>query len=239
MKRTQEASSPFIRGFKDGIPILLGYLAVSFSFGILARKTGLSVGEAALMSAMNLTSAGQFAALEIIAGAGSLMEMALCQLIINLRYCLMSCALSQKLEEKATFLQRCAVAFGNTDEIFALNCAYPGRVPPAYAYGQICAALPGWVMGTVLGAVAGGILPPLLLNALGIMLYGMFIAIVMPPAREDRAVRIAVLMAAGASLVFHIVPFLDQISSGIRVILLTVLISAVAAWLFPVKEDAE
>ena len=238
MKRMTKADSPLARGFRDGIPIFLGYLAVSFSFGLLARKTGLSIGQSALMSALNLTSAGQFSALEIIAEAGSLLEMAVCQLIINLRYCLMSCALSQRLDPRATLLQRCAVAFGNTDEIFALNCAYSGMVPPAYAYGQILAALPGWVLGTVLGAAAGSILPPLLLNALSVMLYGMFIAIVMPPARENKAVRFAVLAAAGLSLLFSLAPILKTIGSGMRVILLTVLISALAAWRFPVKEDA-
>lgn len=226
----------FVQGFQDGIPIFLGYLAVSFSLGIQARRIGISVGEAALMSALNLTSAGEFAALDIIAASGSLLQMALCQLIINLRYCLMSTALSQKLEKGTTLGQRCLVAFGVTDEIFGLSIVYRGALPPQYCWGQLAAAMPGWVAGTVLGAVAGGLLPQILLNALGILLYGMFVAIVLPPARKERPVCIAVLLAAALSVLFSVLPGLKTIDSGMRVIILTVAVSALAAALFPMKE---
>ena len=227
----------FFQGVRDGFPIFLGYLAVSFSLGIQARKIGLTVAESALMSALNLTSAGEFAALEIIAAAGSLTQMALCQLIINLRYCLMSCALSQKLDEKTTFLQRCAVACGVTDEIFGLSVVYPGVLPPEYCWGQLAVSLPGWVLGTVLGAVAGGLLPQLFLNALGILLYGMFIAIVMPPVRQEKPVRLSVLLATALSVLFSLLPGLKTVESGTRVIILTVAVSALAALLFPVKRN--
>lgn len=228
----------FLQGVRDGVPIFLGYLAVSFSFGILARKTGLSVGASALMSALNLTSAGQFAALEIIAASGSLLQMALCQFIINLRYCLMSCAISQKLDERATLPQRCLVAFGVTDEIFGLSVVYRGVLPPQYCWGQLAIALPGWVAGTVLGAVAGGLLPKVLLNAMGILLYGMFIAIVLPPAKRERPVCLAVLAAAALSVAFSLLPGLREMDSGIRIIVLTVAVSALAAVIAPVKENA-
>ena len=227
----------FFQGVRDGFPIFLGYLAVSFSLGIQARKIGLTVAESALMSALNLTSAGEFAALEIIAAAGGLTQLAMCQLIINLRYCLMSCALSQKLNEKTALWQRCLVAYGVTDEIFGLSVAYPGVLPPEYCWGQLAISLPGWVLGTVLGVVAGGLLPQLLLNALGILLYGMFIAIVMPPVRQEKPVRLSVLLAAALSVLFSLLPMLKNVESGARVIILTVLVSALAALLFPVEED--
>lgn len=228
--------STYIKGMRDGIPIMLGYLAVSFSFGILARKSGLATGEAVLMSALNVTSAGQFAALDIIANGDSYLVLALSQLVINLRYSLMSCSLSQKLPH-ATLLQRCAIGFGNTDEVFALSAAYQGETPPEYCYGLISSAVPGWVLGTLLGAVAGGILPQRVLNALGVMLYGMFVAIVLPPCKGQKKLLGVVIASALMSVAFSLLPILKEISASFRVIILTVGISALAAWLFPVKEE--
>ena len=228
----------FRQGMKDGIPIALGYLAVSFSFGILAVKAGLSAGQAVLMSALNVTSAGQFASLSIIAASGSYVELALSQLIINLRYCLMSFSLSQKFDPKGRPVHRYLAAFGNTDEIFALSSAAEGYVSPWYIYGMMAVAIPGWLLGTALGAVAGNILPVRVLSALGVALYAMFCAIIVPPAKENKILAGIILFSMLSSLAFAVLPLLRDISSGTRVILLTVGIAALAAALFPRKEDA-
>lgn len=224
-------------GLRDGIPVGLGYVAVSFSFGILASKAGLTVWQAVLMSLLNLTSAGQFASLSVITVCGSYLELALSQLIINLRYSLMSCSLSQKIDQKAPFYHRFLVAFGNTDEVFGLSSSVEGALSPFYSYGLMGMAIPGWTIGTLLGAIAGDILPARVLSALGVALYGMFCAIIIPPAKEDKLLRLLILIAMGFSLIFAVTPWLKEISSGMRVIILTVGISALAAWKFPVKEE--
>ncbi len=228
----------FRRGMKEGIPICLGYLAVSFSFGILALKSGLTLIQAVLMSFLNLTSAGQFASLSVIAAAGSYFELALSQLVINLRYCLMSCSLSQKIDPEAPLVHRFFVAFGNTDEVFALSSSQRGFVSPWYCYGVILVSLAGWTGGTLLGAAAGSILPARVLSALGVMLYGMFIAIIVPPATESKVLRTLILCAMALSALFTYAPLLREISAGIRIIILTVAVAAGAAALFPVKEEA-
>ncbi len=227
----------FLKGARDGIPMMLGYLAVSFSFGILAVKAGLTEGQSILMSALNLTSAGQFASLSIIAASGGYVELALSQFIINLRYALMSFSLSQKFDGKAHWLHRCAAAFGNTDEIFALASAVKGEVSPWYIYGMMAVAVPGWVTGTALGAIAGNVLPLRVLSALGVALYAMFCAIIIPPARKNRVLAVIILCAMGASVFFTFAPLLRDISSGTRVIILTVAIAAIAALARPVKEE--
>ena len=227
----------FAAGFRDGIPICLGYFAVSFAFGIQASGIGLSVLEASLLSAANVTSAGQFAALSIIAAGASFIELAFTQLIINMRYFLMSCALSQRLSPKMNPLHRFGIAYGVTDEIFAVSVSHSAPLPPAYSYGLIAAAIPGWVLGTLFGAAAGNILPNVLTNALGLALYGMFIAIVVPPAKENRVVAGVALLAMALSTLFTFAPVLKEISSGFRIILVTVAVSALAAFFFPVSED--
>ena len=229
----------FRRGLKDGIPIGLGYLAVSFSFGIMALKSGLTVFQAVLMSLLNLTSAGQFASLSIISACGGYLELALSQLIINLRYCLMSCSLSQKIDPEAPFYHRFFVSYGNTDEVFALSSAVKGYVSPVYSYGVILVAVFGWTSGTFLGAVAGSILPVRILSALGVALYAMFIAIIIPPAKESKTLRVLILTAMAVSALFAYAPAVKEISNGIRVILLTVAIAGAAAWLAPVKEEIQ
>ncbi|MDO5325178.1 MAG: AzlC family ABC transporter permease [Clostridia bacterium] len=229
----------WVRGCRDGIPIALGYLAVSFSFGILALRAGLTVGQAAMISLFNVTSAGQFAALSIISSGGSYVELALSQLVINLRYCLMSASLSQKVDRKAPFFHRFFMAYGVTDEIFALSASTEGPLSPFYTYGQMSVAIPGWTLGTVLGAVAGNLLPERVLSALGVALYAMFCAIIIPPAKKSRVLLIVILCAMGASVLFAVLPLLKDISSGTRVIILTVAIAAVAARLKPVEEDAQ
>ena len=226
------------KGFVDGVPIMLGYLAVSFSFGILARKAGLTTFQAVLMSALNLTSAGQFASLDIIVLSGSYIELALSQLVINLRYCLMSCSLSQKIDPQAKGFHRYLMAYGNTDEVFALSASVKGALSPFYTYGLMSAAIPGWILGTLMGAVAGNVLPERVLSALGVALYAMFCALIVPSAKENRVLRWVIIAAMAASCLFTFAPVLKAISSGMRVIILTVVIAAAAAYFAPVKEEA-
>ncbi len=236
--RTTNAWTQFTKGCHDGIPIGLGYLAVSFSFGIKALLEHLTIGQAVLMSGLNLTSAGQFASLSVIASAGSYLEMALSQLIINLRYCLMSASLSQKVDPSAPFFHRFIMAFGTTDEIFALSSAVQGPLSPFYTYGQMAVAIPGWTIGTLLGAIAGNILPARVLVALSVALYAMFCAIIVPPARKSPVLTWVIVLSMAISAVFSFAPYLREISAGMRVIILTVGISAAAALIRPVKEDA-
>lgn len=230
----------FKKGFKNGIPIFLGYLAVSFTFGIAARSGGLSSLEAILISATNLTSAGQFAALGVIAAGSGYIEMALTQLVINLRYCLMSSSLSQRFDPKMKSYHRYLISFGVTDEIFGVSSAYAyENVPPAYCYGLIAASWPGWVGGTALGCLSGDILPASILSALGVALYGMFIAIIIPPTKSNKVLLGIVVISMLSSLGFEIIPVLKEISSGFRVIILTLVIAGVAAYFFPIKEQEE
>ena len=228
----------FKRGFKNGIPIFLGYVAVSFTFGIAARKSGLSSLETILISATNLTSAGQFAGLDVITASSGYVAMILTQLVINLRYCLMSSSLSQRFDTNMKSYHRYLISFGVTDEVFGVSSAYVHKnVPPAYCYGLICAAWPGWVGGTALGCISGELLPPSVLSALGVALYGMFIAIIVPPAKHNKVLLGLVLVSMLLSLGFAVTPLLKEIPSGYRVIILTIIIASVAAYFFPVKED--
>ena len=228
----------FAAGVKDGIPICLGYLAVSFTFGIMAKNANLSVWEAVLISATNVTSAGQFAGLSLITAGASYLEMAFTQLIINLRYCLMSCALSQKLSQDTPFFHRFFISYGVTDEIFGISVSLKDKLHPFYSYGAISVAVPGWVMGTFLGIVSGNILPERVISALSVALYGMFIAIIIPPSRGNKVIGGIVAISMAASLIFSIAPVLCQISSGFRIIILTIVIAGVAAALFPVTDDS-
>lgn len=227
----------FKKGIKDGIPIFLGYLAVSFTFGIAAKNAGISVGEAVIISATNVTSAGQFAALDIIANSASYIEMAITQFIINLRYSLMSSALSQKISHKMPFLHRFVMAFGVTDEIFALSANVDGKLSPFYSYGMMSVAIPGWTLGTLLGVISGNLLPQRVLSALSVALYGMFIAIVVPPTRKSKVLAGIVSVSMLLSFAFVKLPFLREVSSGFRIIILTIIIAGVASFLFPIKEN--
>ena len=176
----------FKQGITDGIPIALGYLAVSFTFGMMAVQGGLTIWQAVLISLTNLTSAGQFAGLDIIIAGGSLWEMALTQLIINLRYCLMSFSLSQKLRRDEPWGHRYGVAFGVTDEIFGVSASKPGKVSAFYNYGVMSVAIPGWTFGTLLGAVSGSLLPDFIMSALSVAIYGMFLAVIIPLPRKTK-----------------------------------------------------
>ena len=231
----------YIRGIRDGIPIALGYLAVSFSLGIAAGNMGMKAFSAALMSFTNVTSAGEFAGLSLMAAGAAYMEMAGTQFIINLRYCLMSCALSQKLSPKMPFFHRFLMAYGITDEIFgiAIGAGAGQALSPYYVYGAISVAVPGWTLGTWLGVVSGNILPARVLSALNVALYGMFIAVVVPPARKDKILAGMIAVSMGASLFFTYRPGTGSLSSGMRIILLTVLIAGAGAVLFPIHEEGE
>lgn len=230
-------SEAFKRGVKDGIPIGLGYLAVSFTFGMMAVSGGLSIWQAVLISLTNLTSAGQFAGLDIIIMGGSYWEMALTQLIINLRYCLMSFSLAQKLRRDVPWTHRYAVAFGVTDEIFGVSASQPGKVSPYYNYGAMSMAIPGWVLGTLAGAISGSLLPDFVISALSVAIYGMFLAIIIPPAKTNKAVLGVVIGAMAVSSLFAVVPVLKNISYGFVIIITTVLVAGTAAILCPVKEE--
>lgn len=236
---TTNQKESFRQGVKDGIPIGLGYFAVSFTFGIMAVSGGLSVWQAALISLTNLTSAGQFAGLGIIVSAGSYIEMILTQLVINLRYCLMSFSLSQKLRRDEPWAHRYLVAYGVTDEIFGVSAGQPDKVSAFYNYGAISVAVPGWVLGTTMGAISGNVLPAFIVSALSVALYGMFLAIVIPPAKREKAVLGVVLAAMAVSTLFAVVPLLQKVSSGFVIIITTVLVAGVAAWLAPVHEAGE
>lgn len=229
----------FRKGIQAGIPIGLGYFAVSFTFGMMSVAGGLTPWEAVLISLTNLTSAGQFAGLDIIISSGSYIEMILAQLIINLRYILMSFSLSQKLDRSEPWAHRYAVAFGVTDEIFGVSASQPGKVSAFFNYGAMCVAIPGWTLGTLVGAVLGTLLPAQYMSALSVAIYGMFLAVFIPPAKHNRAVLMAVIGAMAVSSAFAVVPLLKQVSSGFVIIITTVLVSAAAAWLAPIKEEKE
>ena len=222
---------------KAGIPIALGYFAVSFTFGMMAVQSGLTVFQATLISLTNLTSAGQFASLAIITAGGSLLELALNQFIINLRYLLMGFSLSQKLDRNYPFFHKFFVAFGITDEIYGVAASRPGKNSPWYHYGAMALAIPGWTLGTLVGAAAGQILPQIVMSALSVAIYGMFLAIIIPPAKKNHFLIFVILSAMALGAVFRYVPGLNKISSGFVVIIITVLVSAVAAILRPIKEE--
>ncbi len=228
----------FRQGIRHGIPIALGYLSVSFAFGMKAVGDGLTVVQAVLISMTNLTSAGQIAALPLMTGGASLAEMALTQLTINLRYALMSLSLGRKLDGSMGTLQRLVFSFANTDEIFAVASSQPGKVGKSYLYGLMLTPWIGWSLGTLLGGAAGTLLPAFVRSALGIAIYGMFLAIILPPARKSRPVRFVVLSAVVLSLCFHYIPGLNTVSPGFVIIICGVTAAALGAWRFPAEEDA-
>lgn len=232
----------FGQGLRDGLPIGLGYLSVSFGFGLSVVAAGLPALLALIISMTNETSAGQLAGLSIIVASGPLLEMALTQLVINLRYSLMAISLSQRLDQSFTTPWRLLLSFSITDEIFAVASTKRERVGVRYFSGLSTAPYIGWTLGTLLGALAGTLLPDIVRNALGLILYGMFISIIIPPARRERGVLFAVCLAVGLSCILYYVPLFDAISGGFALIISSVIAAALAAYLFPVAttcEDAE
>lgn len=223
-------------GVRRGLPVGLGYFSVSFGFGAMAVSKGLTVFQAAAISASNYTSAGQFAGVSSIVEQSGLWVVILTQLIINSRYALMSLALSQRLGQKVGLLPRFLLAFSNTDEVFALAMAREHALTVPFMYGLGLLPFIGWVGGTLLGALAGAVLPISVRTALGVMLYGMFIAIVIPPAKKEKSVAVAALVALVLSSLFAWVPALQKAPKGTPIVICTVVAAAVCAWLFPVEE---
>ena len=226
-------------GIRTGIPVGLGYFSVSFGFGAMAVAQGISALNATLISATNLTSAGQFAGLTLIVAMGTLLEMIVTQLVINSRYSLMSIALAQRMGERIGFFPRLLIAFFNTDEIFALAMARPKALTVPFLLGLGTLPILGWTGGTLMGALAGSVLPQDIRAALGVMLYGMFIAIVVPPARQEKPVFITLVLALILSCLFAWVPVLQTVSAGIAIVICTVAAAAIAAALFPIAEEQE
>ncbi len=229
----------FFEGFQDGIPIGLGYLSVSFTFGMMAVTAGMPVWAAIAISMTNLTSAGQFAGLSMITAAAGYLEMALAQLIINLRYALMSISLSQRLEKGVATPARMGISFGITDEVFAVASTKEYKVDGRYMGGLILMPYLGWTLGTVMGAVAGELLPTSVQSALGIAIYGMFLAIVVPPAKKSLPVFVVLLLAVTLSCLFRFVPALQGVSEGFVIIICAGLAALCGAILFPEKEEAQ
>ncbi len=225
------------KGLKDGIPICIGYFSVAFAFGIFTVESGLTVAQSVLISLLNLTSAGQFAGVPIIATGGSFAELALSQLVINSRYSLMSVSLAQKLTPTIRFRDKLIVAYSNTDEIFAVAVSNNGEIGKKYMLGLMCLPILGWVGGTFAGAVAGNILPAMITSALGLAIYGMFVAIVVPVAKKEKATALCVALAIALSCVFYYVPALKTVPSGFTVIICSVLASALFAIIAPVNKS--
>lgn len=236
MKQNHHA---FISGIKDGIPIAAGYFAVAFSLGIVAKKAGLSPVQGFISSLLNHASAGEYAEFTVIMANAPYFEMAFVILITNIRYLLMSCALSQKFHPDTSILHRFFVGFGITDEIFGISIARPGVLNPYYNYGAMFIALPCWAMGTAIGVIAGNILPPSVVSALSVALYGMFIAIIIPASKENSIVAGVVIISFLASWAVSRASLFARMSDSMKISLLTVLIAGIAAALFPVREDED
>ena len=227
----------FKKGLKDGLPIAIGYLSVSFAFGIFAIENGLTVFQAVIISLLNVTSAGQLAAVPIITGGGTLVELILSQLVINSRYSLMSVSLSQKLSKRVKLPQKLLIAYGNTDEIFAVSVSNKGEVGAKYMLGIILLPVIGWTSGTLLGGIVGNILPAMVTAALGVAIYGMFVAIVMPVAKKEKMTALCVLLAIAISCAFKYIPLLKAVPTGFTVIICAVVASAIFAIIAPVKTE--
>ncbi len=235
----ESSQTCFRRGVRDGMPIALGYFAVAFTLGIAAKNAGFSAVQAMVESLTNNASAGEYAVFSLVSAGAGYWEVAVMTLVANARYLLMSCALSQKLAPETPLLHRMLVAYDVTDEIFGVSIAFPGRLNPWYTYGAMAAAIPGWGLGTFFGVVVGNVLPLRLVSALSVGLYGMFLAIIVPPARDNRVVLGLVLLSFAASLLASAWPVLAGVSPGVRTIVLTVVISLAAAVLFPVGDEEQ
>jgi predicted branched-subunit amino acid permease len=225
------------QGIRAGIPVCLGYFSVSFGFGAMAVAQGLWLWDAVLISATNLTSAGQFAGLTVITAGAGILELILTQLVINSRYALMGLALSQRLGPDCGTLPRLAASFFDTDEVFALGMTRQGKLTVSFFTGAGTIAALGWIGGTAMGALAGSLLPLSVRLSLGALLYGMFIAIVVPQARQEKPMLICMGLALGLSCLFTWMPGLREISGGLAIVICTVAAAAICAWLFPVKEE--
>ena len=228
-----------MKGIRDGFPIGAGYFAVSFSLGIMAKKCGLNPFQGFLASLLTNASAGEYAGLMVILEDAGFLTMILMTIVASARYFLMACALSQHFSPDMGFKHRLLIAFDLTDEIFGCEISQPGYLKPAYAYGLFVLPLIGWSVGTMLGIITGNLLPANIVNALSVALYGMFIAIIVPPSKANKVVAGSVALSFLLSYAASRLPVISEWSSGTRTIILTILIAGLAAWLFPVKEEEE
>lgn len=232
-------NNDFKNGVKHGIPICLGYIPVSFTFGLMAVSAGIPKWTAILISLTNLTSAGQFAGITLISAGTAYFELGLTVFIINLRYMLMSLSISQKIDRKINTLQRMLFSFGITDETYVVASLQPNKLTSAYLFGLISIPIFGWNLGTILGVFISDLLPLTLQNAMGIALYGMFIALIVPPARKERKILVIIMIAVAIMCMFRYISIFSGISSGFRIIISSVVAAAAGAYFFPNKEDAE
>ena len=229
----------FLKGLKDGIPIMLGYFAVSIALGISARNAGMTAPQATIASALIMASAGQYIGFTLIAAGASCLEVVVMEAIANARYLLMSCALSQKVDSGLPLRHRLLMGLWITDEIFGVSVSVEGRLNPYYNYGMAAVATPGWALGTLMGVVLGNALPVRVVSALSVGLFGMFMSIFVPPMRKNRIIAALVALSFMASYAMNALSWFDGISSGMKIILLTVVISLGAALLFPVKGEGD
>ncbi len=228
----------FIQGFKDGIPIGLGYFAVSFALGIAMKNAGMTWVDGFFMSLFNLASAGEYAGTQVILASGTYLEMVIMTAVANARYMLMSCSLSQKLDPKTKTKHRMLIGYAITDELFGIAYSREGYLNPYYFYGGMSASILPWAIGTSCGIIMGNILPTAIVSALSVALYGMFLAIIIPPSRKNKTVLILVMISFLSSYLCTIIPMISSISSGTRIIILTVVISLLAAFIKPIKEES-
>ena len=229
----------FMEGVHDGVPIALGYFVVAFTLGILAKTAGLSAWQGFVTSAVNIASAGEYAGFTVIAAQAPYLEIAMLTLVANARYFLMAAALAQRFAPDTPLLHRLAVSFGVTDEVFGITVARGGMVQPYYNYGALAISVPAWSAGTSAGILAGGILPAAAVSALSVALYGMFVWVILPPAKKSRPIAGMVLASFLLSLAATYAPLTSELSGGTRTIILTLLIAGVGAALFPVHEEQE
>lgn len=235
----EQNRNAFLNGMRDGFPIGLGYLAVSFSLGIAAKNAGLTWLQGFFASALCNASAGEYAGFSMIAACATYLEIAIVTFIANARYLLMSCALSQRFSPETPMIHRFIMAHFVTDEFFGIAIARPGYLNPFYTYGAVCIGGPCWAIGTALGVVAGNLLPIRAVSAFSVALYGMFLAIIIPPARKNKVIAGLIAICFTLSYLFSKLPVISELSNGTRTIILTVSISVIAAMLFPVKEGED
>lgn len=238
-KREPGAAWTPAKGVRDGFPVFLGYFAVAFSLGIAAGNAGFTPFQGFIMSLTSLSSSGQYAGLMLFSENAGYIELALMILVANARYILMSCALSQRFSPATPFIHRLLIAFGLTDEMFGLGITTPGYLRPAYMYAALCTMAPGWALGTAFGVIAGNIMPDIFSQAMNVAIFAMFLAIIIPPGKKDRRILLSVIISFAVGFAAAYAPVLSGMSSGTRVLILTIIISSVTAIVFPVKEDSE
>ena len=237
MKKQNQDTSDFIQGLKDALPLFLGYIPISFAFGMIGKESGLDLWAVVLISATNFTSASQLAGTAIIAASGGYLEIAITTFIINIRYILMSLSLSQKIEQKMPTLHRAIFSFGITDEIFALTSQHEGKISSGYFAGIIILPYISWTLSTFLGATAATLMPEYLCSAFGMAIYGMFLAIIVPPAKKLKPIFTTVMISAVISCIFRLTPILKSISFGWVVIICAIAASGYSAIRYPIVTD--